>query len=93
MGRYESAMWESDPMAPTRKDRMSGEYHPYLPDLLTGREIALSMDAARSGSAAQRLLDVLPGNPVLSVASVARLTERSYPAARLAVRALEEAGV
>ena len=48
MGYYESAMWESDPMAPTRKDRMSGEYHPYLPDLLDGTELTLSMDAARA---------------------------------------------
>ena len=47
----------------------------------------------RADSAAQLLLDALPGNPVVSVASAARLTGRSYPAARGAVRALEEKGV
>jgi hypothetical protein len=48
---------------------------------------------ARSGSATELLLDALPGNPVVSIASAVRLTGRSYPAARGAVRALEEAGV
>ena len=47
----------------------------------------------RAGSAASLLLDELPGNPVVSIASVARLTGRSYPAAREAVRALEKKGV
>lgn len=44
----------------------------------------------RKNSAAELLLDALPGNPVVSIASVARLTDRSYPAARGAVRQLEE---
>lgn len=47
----------------------------------------------RAKSAAAQLLDLLPGNPVVSIESVARLTGKSYPAARGAVRALEEAGV
>ncbi len=47
----------------------------------------------RAGSATELLLDALPGNPVVSIESVKRLTERSYPAARGAVRALEEAGI
>lgn len=47
----------------------------------------------RRGSAAELLLDALPGNPVVSIASVARITGRSYPAARGAVRSLEEHGV
>ncbi len=47
----------------------------------------------RANSATSLLLDALPGNPVVSVASVARLTNRSYPAARAAVRALESHGV
>lgn len=47
----------------------------------------------RAGSAAELLLDVLPGNPVVSIESVRRLTGRSYPAARGAVRSLEQAGI
>lgn len=47
----------------------------------------------RAGSAAELLLDALPGNPVVSIDSARRLTGRSYPAARGAVRSLEQAGI
>ena len=49
--------------------------------------------APRAGSAADKLLSVLPGNPVVSVASAARLCTRSNEAARNAIAALVEAGV
>lgn len=47
----------------------------------------------RANSAADKLLGVLPGNPVVSIASAARLTGRSHEAARLAVASLVQAGV
>lgn len=47
----------------------------------------------RAGSAAELLLDVLPGTPVVSIQSAARLTGRSREAARNAISALVEAGV
>ena len=47
----------------------------------------------RAGSAGQRLLDVLPGTPAISIKTAAELTNRSYPAARSAVLALEKAGI
>ncbi len=47
----------------------------------------------RSGSAAERLLSVLPGNPVVSVASAARLCSRSNEAVRNAIPALVDTGV
>lgn len=47
----------------------------------------------RANSAADRLLSVLPGNPVVSIASAARLTGRSLEAARLAVASLVDKGV
>lgn len=47
----------------------------------------------RAGSAAELLLAVLPGTPVVSIQSAARLTGRSREAARNAVAALVEAGV
>lgn len=47
----------------------------------------------RANSAADKLLSVLPGNPVVSIASAARLTGRSHEAARLAVASLVQAGV
>ncbi len=46
MGTYETAIWESDPLAPTRQDRASGSYHPYRPDALCDANIQLSSDAA-----------------------------------------------
>lgn len=47
----------------------------------------------RANSAADKLLGVLPGNPVVSIASAARLAGRSHEAARLAVASLVQAGV
>ena len=48
---------------------------------------------ARRGSAAFLLIDALVDNPVVSVASAARLVGRSQEAARLAVNSLVEKGV
>lgn len=48
---------------------------------------------ARHGSAAFLLIDALVDNPVVSVASAARLVGRSREAARLAVNSLVEKGV
>ena len=47
----------------------------------------------RAGSAADILLTLLPGSPVISIPMAAELTGRSYPAARGAVLSLEQAGV
>ena len=47
----------------------------------------------RAKSTASVLLQVLPGNPVVTVSSAARLTGRSNEAARLAVASLVEGGV
>lgn len=47
----------------------------------------------RVGSAGRLLLDVLPGTPAISIKTAAKLTARSYPAARGAILALEEVGI
>lgn len=47
----------------------------------------------REKSAADILLKKLPGNPVVSVASVARLTGRSREASRLAIASLVKSGI
>lgn len=47
----------------------------------------------RANSAGDLLIDVLPGTPVVSIATAAQLIGRSYPATRQAVRSLEEAGI
>ena len=47
----------------------------------------------RKNSAGAQLIDLLPGTPVISIRTAQELTGKSYPAARLAVLALEEAGI
>lgn len=47
----------------------------------------------RADSAARQLIDLLPGTPALSIKTAQALTEKSYPAARLAILALQEAGI
>ena len=52
-----------------------------------------ALGAIRNGSALDLLLDVLPGVPLLTVDSAARLTDRSDVAAGSAVNRLAEAGI
>ena len=47
----------------------------------------------RANSAGRLLIDVLPGTPAISIKTAQALTGRSYPAARSAVLALEQAGI
>ena len=47
----------------------------------------------RANSAGRLLVDVLPGTPAISIKTAQALTGRSYPAARSAVLALEQAGI
>ena len=47
----------------------------------------------RKNSSADVLIEVLPGNPVVSVVSAARLTSKSVQAARLALKQLEGMGI
>lgn len=43
MGRWEDAYWDGDPHAPApRRDRLSGAYQCYVPDLLVGMPLVLS---------------------------------------------------
>lgn len=50
-------------------------------------------DSPRSGSAARRLIELLPSNPVFSVPVAAQLLDVSDEAARLAILRLEQSGV
>lgn len=47
----------------------------------------------RKGSAGYDLMNLLPGTPVISIKTAQSLTGKSYPAARSAVLALQEAGI
>ena len=57
------------------------------------REGWLKRTGFRAGSAGRLLLEALPGTPAISIRTAQELTGRSYPAARSAVLALEEAGI
>ena len=57
------------------------------------RDEWLSRTGFRAGSAGRLLVELLPGTPALSIKTAQELTGRSYPAARSAVLALEEAGI
>lgn len=52
-----------------------------------------ALGGVRKGSATERLLSVLPGVPVLTVESAARLIDRSKVATGAAVNRLAEAGI
>lgn len=52
-----------------------------------------ALGRARAGSAAERLLATLPGAPVVSITSAARLIGRSFQATNEAMNRLESAGV
>jgi Fic family protein len=51
------------------------------------------LGAVRANSAIDVLLRCLPGAPILTVASAARLIDRSFPAANTAITRLAEAGI
>ena len=57
------------------------------------REDWLARTGFRAGSAGRLLIGLLPGTPALSIRTAQELTGRSYPAARSAVLALQEAGI
>lgn len=78
MGHYETALWPSDPDAPTMQDRMSGAYHPYVPDLLAETPINLSVEAAQACERAALALSDLD--------SMARYTSTAESLARILLR-------
>lgn len=59
----------------------------------TQQQWRTALGRVRAGSAAERLLAVLPGSPVLTVKRAAQLTGRSFQAANEAMARLEAAGV
>lgn len=48
MGSFDDVLWESNPEAPTMRDRMSGRYYPYVPDKLTQTSVPLSVEAVKA---------------------------------------------
>lgn len=91
MGYYATAHWESDPDAPTMRDRASGTYHPFVPDTLTGRDIELTAEAAASCEKAAVALTKLDASArYTSIAeSLARILLRSEAISSSRIEGLE----
>lgn len=91
MGHYETAYWESDPSGPTRRDRMQGAYHPYVPDEISNAGISLSSDAARACEAAAVALTELDATASYSTTaeSLARIMLRSEAISSSRIEGLE----
>lgn len=77
MGRWETAFWQSDVSGVPRRERRSGDYRWYDPDLLVGCARIIDGDLARRISQVERRIRALdgPGADVLS--SVSRFLLRS----------------
>lgn len=79
MGIYQSEYWLSDSWGMNRSERMSGSYHPYLPDKLCEAQLNLTPEAA--SAVAQAQMDIINLN-----ASSTHLSD-TEPLARLILRA------
>lgn len=78
MGTYQSDYWQSDGWGMSRRETQSGTYHPYLPDLLTICDIALSAQAANAVSLAERA--------IVDLGTTQRHLTNAEPLARLILR-------
>ena len=91
MGYYEHAHWLTDGWGATRADSRSGEYHPYVPDLLANLEISLSASTALAISKAEtaiRNLDI-SAQYLVNTEPLARLIMRSEAIASSRIEGLE----
>lgn len=78
MGFYEKEYWLSDGWGRSRSERMSGAYYPFVPDLLSEKELLLTPEAARAVATAQASIAALDTSAV-------HLTQ-AEPLARLLLR-------
>ena len=91
MGRYARAVWESDAEGPTRRDRLGGVYHPYVPDFIANSEPSLSMDAARACEEAAVALSELDARTryMATAESLSRILLRSEAISSSRIEGLE----
>lgn len=91
MGHYETAFWTSDADAPTMHDRMSGQYHPYVPDKLAGTDIRLSVEAAAACEAAVQSMTQLDASAkyISTAESLSRMLLRSEAISSSRIEGLE----
>jgi len=78
MSTWETAHWESDPLAGVpRRDRRQGSYRRFVPDVLEAYPLTLDTKLALSVAEAERAIRSLNAEGAGSLASVARFLLRS----------------
>ncbi len=77
MGQWHPAFWESAVTGVPRRERRSGEYHWYEPDLLVGRPRIIDGGMARRVAQVERRIRTLDGPGADALSSVARFLLRS----------------
>lgn len=91
MGVYQSAYWQSDGTGMNRRERQSGTYHPFLPDMLAGLDFGLLPETASTVSRAEQAIRTLneTTSHLTDTEPLARLILRSEAIASSRVEGLE----
>ncbi|WP_312920013.1 hypothetical protein [Kocuria sp.] len=76
MGTWEQAWWDSSEPSLPRRERRSGPYPRYLPDLLVGAALALDPETDRLVAEAERRVRSLDGD-LRDLAGISRFLLRS----------------
>lgn len=89
MGAYESLYWEGNLGASSTRDRQSGLFRAYLPDIVSGT-IAVSPEiSAKAASCEQKLRAVSQGYETTGLEAIARLILRSEAVASSKIEGLQ----
>lgn len=91
MGFYETEYWLGDGWGANRRDRMSGAYHPYVPDSLADAVVMLQPATAAAVARAQADIELLDQNArhMHHIEPLARLLLRSEAMASSRIEGLE----
>jgi Fic family protein len=91
VAEFLSEYWLSEGQGRTRKERMSGEYHPYVPDTLAGRDLIFQHEAIAAISAAEGAITRFndQGGVLSNTEALARLILRAEAVASSRIEGLE----
>lgn len=91
MGFYETEYWLNDTWGYRKRDRMSGAYHPYVPDSLADLQISLQPATAAAVASAQSDIELLDAEAkhMHRIEPLARLLLRSEAMASSRIEGLE----
>jgi Fic family protein len=91
MGSFEERIWTSDGWGMNRRERAGGSYRPYIPNVLSGKDIWLSPEASESVSVAESAIRDLSSSHehAHGTDALARLILRSEAMASSKIEGLE----